>query len=184
MKTDPRYLSDHFLFFSRRLFHRMGLIQSWNEDEGGCGREQGCAYNAKHFFWNFKKEIQQYSFNTKRRNQESYMQTHAHKGFYPAVQCNYWLGAARQQNLMNNFKIYAIKFEELWKTDVNNVKSWLTGSHLHRELWQILANIDSTGSLLHKIILQVLVFLTPGKMRLWSLMGWIPGGKRERIRKR
>lgn len=35
-----------------------------------------CLY-AKLFFWNFEKEIQ-YDFNTKRRNQESYMQTHTH----------------------------------------------------------------------------------------------------------
>lgn len=132
---------------------------------------------AKPIFWNFKKAIQLFNFNTKRRNQESYMQTHTHKDFYQAVQCSYWLGAARQQNLMNNFKIYAIKFEELWKT-VNDMKPWLTGCHLHRELWQILANTDSTGSLLYKIILQVVVFLTPGK---WGYEVWCDeylGGKR------
>ena len=54
------------------------------------------------------------------------MQTHAHKDCYQAAQCNYWLGAARQQNPMNNFKIHAIKLEELWKTDANNMKFWLT----------------------------------------------------------
>lgn len=88
------------------------------------------------------------------------MQTHAHKDFYQAVQWNYWLGATQQQNLMNKFKIHAIKFEEEWKTDVNNVKLLLSRCHLCTELWQILADTDSTGSFLHKIILQILVFPT------------------------
>lgn len=64
---------------------------------------------------------------------------------------------------MNNLKICAISCEELWKTDVNTRKSWLSGRHLHRELGLIPADPDSTGSTVHKIILQAAVFLTPGK---------------------
>lgn len=40
-------------------------------------------------FKSFRVETQQYNINTIRRNQESYMQTHEHKGFYQAVQWNY-----------------------------------------------------------------------------------------------
>lgn len=64
---------------------------------------------------------------------------------------------------MNNLQICATSCEELWKTDVNTRKPWLSGCHLHRVLRVVPANPDSTGSIVHKIILQALVLLTPGK---------------------